>query len=129
MSTSMRDQKFIMENIWKLGYVDDHDNRYHESNYMPIEQVGIWTNYERTNIIPVFKGTFCCNPFYIDESDKEHPIHLSACSCGGTVIGGNIDRYNHEMSPNNQDGWHSFEHIIPFTKEGWDRVKNRKYFA
>ena len=123
MITLEHSHRFILNHIFEYGFVNDHTNE----EVMPVA-VGIWTNFSEVEIIPVCRGTFCCNPLYIKEDDGLMPIHLSIRSCGGTVIGGNVDRYNHEMSPNNTDGLHSYENIIVITKEGWEKIKNRKMF-
>jgi hypothetical protein len=117
------DEKFILQHVFEYGFIDDHDGK--EVNPT---SVGIWTNYNETHIIPIYKGTFCCNPLYVSKDDAITPIHLSTWSCGGTVIGGNVDRFNHEMSPNNGDGLHTYENIIVITKEGWEKIKGRKMF-
>lgn len=119
------EQKEILAKVFDHGYVDDHGGT---STYRVDVEVGVglWVralDMNHTELIPLFKGTFCCNPFYISKEDGE--VHLDTCSCGGTVIGGNIDRYNNEMSQNNLDGYHTIEHIIPITKDGYKRLKNR----
>lgn len=124
VSAPTADMIYIMNHIFTDGYLDDHDNK--RVRPSDIYQVGFWTNFRAEQIVPIFKGSFCINPFYVDKEDGN--IHLNTCSCGGTVIGGNIDRFNHEMSPNNGEGWHTFEHLFPLTKEGWNRIKDRKMF-
>ncbi len=127
VSASIKDRKYILDNIFKYGYTDDHDGKNYSKYDMPIHMVGIWTNYRSIQIIPIFeKTTFCCNPFYVA---KDGSIHLDTCSCGGTVIGGNLDRYNREMSPNNREGFHTNELIVPYTEEGWKAIRNSKIFS
>ena len=111
------DQVEMIDKVFIEDFINDHNDREDRVN-----TVGIWMRNLGTQaeIVPVYAGTFCINPFYLG---KDGRVHLSTCSCGGTVIGGNVDRFNHEMSMNNLDGWHTIEHLIPITKEGWEKVK------
>lgn len=108
----------VIEKVFDEGYTDDHD----EEIVRP-DKVGIWLrNFgQQIKIIAIFDDTFCCNPLFHNKEDDK--IHLAVASCGGTCIGGNIDRFNREMSPNNTDGLHTIEMIIPIEKEGWKKLK------
>ena len=127
VSAANKDMYYILSHFWEEGYFDDHDTPRsrirHNDNLIAL---AIWTHYQAVQIVPVYKGTFDINPLYIDEEDNN--INLSTCSCGGTVIGGNVERFNKEMSPNNQDRPYGFgEHLEVFTKEGWERIKNSPF--
>jgi hypothetical protein len=123
VSAKTTDMIYILNHIWSDGYIDDHDGKWVRPS--DVYQVGFWTNYRAQQIVPIFKGSFCINPFYVKDDGT---IHLDTCSCGGTVIGGNIDRFNHEMSPNNGEGWHTCEHLVNLTEEGWKRISKYKMF-
>lgn len=129
VSASIKDMRYILDNFWEKGYYDDHDPHGALHRIKINDQVvalGIWTNYRAVQIIPIYKCTFCANPLYV----KDGEIHLDTCSCGGTVIGGNVDRFNHEMSPNNTERPYGYgEHIDVFTKEGWEKVKDSPIFS
>ena len=131
VSAPSKDMRYILDNLWKEGYIDDHDSQKRRIRPDMFDNrfvgVAIWTNYRAVQVVPVYSCSFCCNPFYVDEDGE---IHLDTCSCGGTVIGGNVDRFNHEMSPNNKEGHYGYgEHLDVFTKEGWEKVKDSPLFS
>jgi hypothetical protein len=134
VSAPAKDMKYILDNFWNNGYFNDHEpkeRRFRIKSNDEIVGLAIWTNYRAIQVVPVFKGTFIINPLRVDKETGD--IHLSTCTCGGTVIGGNVERFNKEMSPNNQDRPFGYgEHLDVFTREGWEKVKEspimKKFF-
>ena len=118
------EQKAILEKVFEEGFINNHNEGTRLENALePVEVgVGLWIrnmDLSKSQLVPLYKGTFCCNPLRLCADGH---VHLSTCSCGGTVIGGNIDRFNHEMSQNNK-GFHTIEMIIPITSDGYKELK------
>ena len=117
-------QKEILDQVFDEGFINNHNNGTRLENTLESVEVGVglWIrdmDLSSSELIPLYKGTFTCNPF---KMGKDGHVHLSTMSCSGAVIGGNIDRYNHEMSQNNL-GAHTVEMIVPITKEGYKVLK------
>ncbi len=107
----MQEQEKIMVIYKKDGFiVNDHNSG---TEHMPISDWAIVRLYEldkagnvcSLDLCPVATFTFvtCLNPLYIG---KDGHVHLSTCSIGGNIWNMDIDRYNWEFSPENDDGYH-----------------------
>ena len=53
--------------------------------------------------VATFSFVTCLNPLYVG---KDGHVHLSTCSVGGNLWNMDIERYNREFSPENDDGYH-----------------------
>ena len=112
----MEEQEKIMSIYEKDGYiVNDHNSG---TEHMPISDWAVVRLYELDKagnvrgleLCPVATFTFvtCLNPLYIGGDGH---VHLSTWSVGGNVWNMDIERYNREFSPENNNGYHVNQRI------------------
>ena len=112
----MQEQEKIMAIYKKDGFIiNDHNSG---TEHMPISDWAIVRLYEYDHtgklngmdLCPVATFTFvtCLNPLYIG---KDGCVHLSTWSVGGNLWNMDIERYNHEFSADNDDGYHVIQKV------------------